>query len=418
MDFSPEGPQFFLPPVPRQHPGPVPDTGPFCQGPQFHGPFVLFRLFIQEPEDPLRPGQAHDHGVDLGRDHLDIGGKLPAHAQERHHHRQAEGQPGKGQVGHLPFQEQASAGRHDNVDQVAYIVQDGHQGIGIPVGLIGRLIEGLVHPLEIRPGCRLMVEDLDHPAPVDALFHEPFAVRQSVLLGHEIPGAPAPHLPGDDHGPEGASHHHQAHPHTVIQHDGQKHRQGHGGDAQLGEGLGDQLPEGFHIVGVIAHEIPPLVPVEIPQGQGFHMGEQLFPDFGQAALVEHRQELVVGHIGGQGYQVQQGQDPHIPVDFRPDGGPGKILGPGFFQHRHHFLHEHRRQGQDARIDENQDQDPGQQPGIEPPQGPEEPPGHFPAEDILFLSHGPSPPFPADSGTGPFPGRWHWSGAVPDGCPDR
>ena len=231
MDLSLERLQFFLSRFSRQHPGPVPDPSAFFQRPQFHGPAVLFRFFVQKPEDPFRPGHAHDHGVDLGGDHLDVGGKLPAHAQKGHHHRQAEGQPGKGQVGHLFFQEQASAGRHDDVDQIAYIVQYGHQGVGILVGFAGSIKKSLVHPVELRPGCPLMVEHLDHLAPVDAFFHEAFTVRQGVLLLHEIPGTPAPHFPGNDHGPEGASHHHKAHPQAVIQHNGQKHRQRHSGDA-------------------------------------------------------------------------------------------------------------------------------------------------------------------------------------------
>ena len=152
------------------------------------------------------------------------------------------------------------------------------------------------------------------------------------------------------------------------------------------------------------------------------MGEQLFPEFGQTPLVEYRQQLVVGYIGQKAHQVQQGQDPHIAVDFRLDRRPGQLLVPGPFQHGHHLLHEDPGQGQDSRIDEDQHQDPGQQPGIEPPQGPEEPPGFFPAEDVFLLSHGASPPFPflfpADSGTGPFPGRCHRSGAALHGYPYR
>ena len=198
-----------------------------------------------------------------------------------------------------------------------------------------------------------MVEHLNHLAPVDAFFHEAFTVRQGVLLLHEIPGAPAPHFPSNDHGPERASHHHKAHPKAVIQHNGQKHRQRHSGDAQLGKRLGNHLPEGFHVIGVIAHDVPPLVPVEIPQRQGFHMGEQLFPEFGQAPLVEYCQQLVVGYVGQKAHQVQQGQDPHIAVDFRLDRSPGELLVPGSFQHGHHLLHEDPGQGQDPRIDEDQ-----------------------------------------------------------------
>lgn len=370
VHFPGEGPQLGLARLLRNGPGPVVHALSLFpgQGLQGYRAPVLFGLFVQQVKDPLGPGHAQDDGVDLGRDHLDVRGELPAHAQEGDHHRQAEGQPGHGQVGHLMFQEKAPGTGHDDINDVTDIIQDGHQRIGILVGLIGSLEQLLVHPVEFLPGLLFVVEYLDDLAPVDAFFHEALAGRQGVLLLHEIRGAAAPHLPGDDDGPQGATHHHQAHPQAVVQHDGHQGGQGHRRDAQLGERLGDHLPQGIHIVGEIAHHIPPLVPVEIPQGQAFQVAEQLFPELGQAALVQHSQQLVVGHIGHQGDDVQKSQDPHVAEDLALYVGPPQAQVPGLLQGVHHLLHEHGGQGQDAGVHQNQHQNGGQQSGIEPPQG--------------------------------------------------
>jgi len=47
--------------------------------------FVLFRLLVNELEDAVGAGKAHDHGVDLHRNLADLAAELLGHIEERYH---------------------------------------------------------------------------------------------------------------------------------------------------------------------------------------------------------------------------------------------------------------------------------------------------------------------------------------------
>ena len=275
-----------------------------------------------------------------------------------------------------------------------------------------------------------MAEDFDDFAAVDHFFHEAFAAAQGVLLFQEVLGGLAPYFTGNHHGPQGAAYDHQAHPHAVVHHDGKQGHHGNGGHQELGKGLGDHLAQGFYVIGVIAHHVPAFVGIKVPDGQAFHMGEQSFPDLAQAALGKDGQELIVGNVGQQGNHVQDGQDFHIVVNDGLDHRPGQVLFPGGLQGGHHLLHKDGGDGQDYRVQDNQAHNGGKQPGVEALEGQDEQFGLAPAEDFVYLGFtlGHRPALPSlprigpvfrrsfgGSGTGPFPGRWYWSGAVLRWC---
>ena len=94
----------------------------------------------------------------------------------------------------------------------------------------------------------------------------------------------------------GAEHHQRHHQHgndrqLPAEHaHAEEHRNnGNGAGHQLRDALAEHLAQGIHIVGVHGHDIAVGMGVKIPDGQAFHVGEQLGAQIAQRALryVDH-----------------------------------------------------------------------------------------------------------------------------------
>ena len=56
-------------------------------------PLVDFRRFVQQRKDTVRAGKAHDDGIDLIGDLVDVSSELFCHIEEGHNDADAEGKP-------------------------------------------------------------------------------------------------------------------------------------------------------------------------------------------------------------------------------------------------------------------------------------------------------------------------------------
>ena len=137
---------------------------------------VVVGLLVDELKDAVGAGEAHDHGVDLLRDLADLSAELLGHVEERHHDGDGQRHARDAQVGHAQRQENAAGQRDQHVEQVAQVHKDGHEDVGVHVGLLRDLEELLVALVKIGLGGRLVAECLD-----DLLTVHDFLVSQSII---------------------------------------------------------------------------------------------------------------------------------------------------------------------------------------------------------------------------------------------
>ena len=155
--------------------------------------------------------------------------------------------------------------------------------------------------VEAFHGFFLMAEDFHHPLPLDHLFDVAVERPQRLLLAEEVASAAAADLGGDHQHTDENRHHHNGEQRRKVNHGGENgdHRQER--TEHLGQTLGNELPQGIHIVGVVAHDFAVGVGIEIADGQRLHMGEEVFPQVAQNALGDHDHDAGIeegrGHPG-------------------------------------------------------------------------------------------------------------------------
>ena len=145
-----------------------------------------------------------------------------------------------------------------------------------------------------------MVKDLDNLLPLDHLLDVAVETAQGRLLLLEAGAAAAAHAfdhqehqTQEHEGDEGQrpvqihQHHHRAHEGQQVGH-------------HAGEAVADHVGHGGHIVGEAAHQVAGLVGVEIPQGQGLELVEQVLPQGGHRPLGDayHDPGIGIGAPGG------------------------------------------------------------------------------------------------------------------------
>ena len=118
---------------------------------QLHIALVGFRLLVHQFKDPLGAGGGGDHKVDLLADLGNGLGKALVQAHKGDHRAQRHTRQA------VDAQHRSHNGHH-HIAEPADVVVDRHQQIGVAVGLVGALAQGLVDPGEIRLGCLLMAE--------------------------------------------------------------------------------------------------------------------------------------------------------------------------------------------------------------------------------------------------------------------
>ena len=228
-----------------------------------HVAFVGLGLLVDELKDAVGAGEAHDHGVDLLRDLADLSAELLGHVEERHHDGDGQRHARDAQVGHAQCQENAAGKGHQHVEQVAQVHKDGHEDVGVHVGLLRDLEELLVALVKIGLGGRLVAERLDDLLAVHDLLDMALDHAELGLLrNEETRGIGAEQLGHKGHKGD-AGDDDQAHPHAVVQHDKEHRDNDDDRHEQVGQRLTDHLAQRIDVVGVVAHDIAALVRVEV-----------------------------------------------------------------------------------------------------------------------------------------------------------
>ena len=123
-----------------------------------------------------------------------------------------------------------------------------------------------------------MAKYLYHLLAIDHFLNVAIYRTQGPLLLHKkasaLPGDFFRHLQHKHHADE----HHKGKHRAQAEHGPAYRQDGHRGGYQVGQRLGDHLPQGIRIVGVVAHHIPVGVGIKILYRQGLHMGEHIVPD--------------------------------------------------------------------------------------------------------------------------------------------
>ena len=237
---------------------------------------------VHHLEDTLRTGQRHDHAVGLHGHLADGHIEALVQAQEGHHGTQ-------GHAADIANGHGCACQSTDCVAGIAQLCGNGHDDVGVAVGLLGAFLQLIVQLPEAIQSLLLVGEHLDDLLALHHLFDVAVHLAQILLLGHKVLAAHGSDLLGAEqhqghhqHGDNGELPAHQAHA-------GEHGHDGDGAGHQLGDALADHLAQGVHIVGVHRHDVAVGVGVKIPDGQAFHVGEKLDTQVAQGALghVDH-----------------------------------------------------------------------------------------------------------------------------------
>ena len=279
------------------------DVGPD----QGHIAVVVLALLVHQLKDTLRTGQGHDDGVDLVG-HL-RNGLIEGPGQQQEGQQAAGGQE-------LALAGNDQNGTHngqDGVLDIAQVVVHRAHHIGEGTGLEGVGPQVVVAFIEPLSGPFLVAENLHDPLAVDHFLHVAVDRTQGPLLTDEEPAGLARHHFRDEQNAHHGGDNDEGENPGIHQHGNENDQQRHHRGNALGQGLGDHLPEGVNIVGVAAHDVARRMAVEIPDGQGLHVGEQLVPDGFLGTLAHLHHEPLLQEAAQHSQQVQSrhhGQELH------------------------------------------------------------------------------------------------------------
>ena len=237
---------------------------------------------VHHLEDALGTGQSHDDAVGL-HGHL-ADGHVEALVQGEKGHDGAQRHAADIADGHGSAHQSA-----DRVADVAQLRRDGHDDVGVAVGLLGTVLQLVVQCTEAVQRLLLVGEDLDDLLALHHLFNVAVHLAQVFLLGDEVFAAHGGDLLGAE---EHQSHHAQGHDRELPAHQhhaGEDGNDGDGAGRQLRDALAEHLAQGIDVVGVHGHDVAVGVLVKIPDGQALHVGEELGAQVAQGALghVDH-----------------------------------------------------------------------------------------------------------------------------------
>ena len=131
---------------------------------QGDGAVILLGGLIHQVKNPLSTGQSHDHRVELLRDLADWVGQTLGELEEGCDDTQGNTAPQA-----IEGQRSAHHG-DDHILDVANVDEDGHEDIGVLVGLISAFKQGVIHTVKALLGLLLVAENLDHLLAVDHFF--------------------------------------------------------------------------------------------------------------------------------------------------------------------------------------------------------------------------------------------------------
>ena len=267
---------------------------------QFHIPFVFLWRLVHQVKDPLGSGRSSDHKVYL-HTHLGNGiGKTFVQAHKGDHSTQ--GHPGQT----VDSQHSAHNG-HQGVTEPADIAIDGHKQVGVSVGHVGAVPQGVIYLTEIGLSLLLVAEYLDHLLSIQHLFNKS-VYRPQILLLFDIifSGQPGEVLGYQQHDCGGEQRNHRQR-RTEHDHSHQSCRHGNAGVDDLGNALTDKLPQSVHIIGIHGHDVAVGMGIKVFDGQGLHFGKQVVPEVAQSPLayIDHDAVIAKGSHNAHRHNANQ-----------------------------------------------------------------------------------------------------------------
>ena len=307
------------------------------------------------------------------------------------------------------------------VENVAHVVDDGTQHVGVGIGLEVVVSQLFVDLFIFRAAAILMVKDLDDLLTVHDLLNEGLALADALLLAHKVFGRAAADLAADKQHAHDAQQHHQRKPEAVVEHDEQHRRDD---DARLqygGERLGDQLAEGIDVVGVAAHDVAVLVRVKIADGKVLHFVEHRAAHFVEEALRKDRQKLVLQRHHHQRHQIQGAKRDDLGNDLLAGDRPAHVALQAVFHDGQDVLLEYRGDRRGGGRKDGAGDDDGHQLRVGGKEHFDQARNRFKVDfrplhlfHILLIHRRPLP----SSVLRKSRGKWDWRRAAPRGCPAK
>ena len=222
---------------------------------------------------------------------VDVAGELPAHVQEGYKDRDVQHLAGEREIRHLQQQEHTAHQRKGHIEDVADIADDGAKHARIGVGTQAVVVERIVDPVKAFETLPLVAEDLDHLLALHHFLGEALHRGGGFLLPHEVGGGAAADDFGDEEHRHDAEQQHKRQPDAEIEHDREHDQHCRARADQRGDRLAHKLAQGIDVIGIEAHDVAGLVPVEIADRQILHPVEELPAHLVEEALGHHGHDL-------------------------------------------------------------------------------------------------------------------------------
>ena len=227
---------------------------------QFHKALVNFGLLIHQVKDTLGASRRRHHEVDL-LTHLDHRvGKAFIQTQEGNHRT-------NGHTGHAVDPQHCTNNGHHHIAQPSNVRIDGHQKVGIPVGFVSAVPQGIINLTKIPLSSLFMAEYLDHFLAIQHFLDKAVHCAQiSLLVNIVFPGAASQFAGNQQHNNSG-NHWDNGQHRVEHQHGNQGGNHGDHRVDNLRNALADHLTKGIHVVGVHRHNVAMGVGIKILNGK-------------------------------------------------------------------------------------------------------------------------------------------------------
>ena len=268
--------------------------------------FIFFRLLIDQVEDSFSTCKGHDNGIEL-LCHLHEGlGKALCELQVRGHDTQSD-------AAYSCYREKSSQNCCEYELQVTDISDDRTHHVGVFVGVGGAFKESFIQAVKFLFGFCFMVENLNNPLAVHALFHKSGHICQRYLLTDEIFTTVCPDLTGHCHHNEDNSHSQDGQQWTEHQHGDKGYDNGEQCHQSLRDCLADHLSQCICIIGVETHDGAVGILVEVTDRQSLHMLKHIVTDALQHALSDKYHHSAVNKGCDHPYCENAAQNCHCLV---------------------------------------------------------------------------------------------------------
>ena len=280
---------------------------------QSHITIIRFGLLVRQLEDSFRAGGSHDQHIDLVRNLHDWHREGAAQTEEGNHDSHAQSRPTT-HTSDRADQEQNA------IKKIADVVHNGPKDRAVLLRF-DRIIEKLVvERIEIFDGGFLVVKDFDDSLAGNHFLNEAIHFSEGGLLPDKVFSRA---FRGEKDSPKydrrEEKHDKQEDP-RETRHRGKSGNHGDQRVNQHRQNAGRHLAKSVDIVGVNRHDVPVIMRIEVRQGQGFHVRENLIADSFLGALANL--------AGAKLISISRQNPDQIDARHHKDGNPKSVLASG------------------------------------------------------------------------------------------